>query len=128
MEQTKMRITFLWDIFVLRFVAYLLNMICLNLLFLYKILYKWVFVKVCPIVVHKFLETVTSHIAFMGRDEELKRWAFSLYPFHFSTVSLSLKREVITHKVTFMRAIYNLLFNEKNLFLYYFFWVFRENI
>ena len=101
MEQTKMRITFLWDIFVLIFVVYLLNMICLNLLFLYKIVCKWVFVKMCHIVVHKFLETVTSHIAFMGRDEELKRWAFSLYPFHFSTVSLSLKREVITHKVTF---------------------------
>ena len=68
-----MRITFLWDIFVLRFVAYLLNMICLNLLFLYKIVYKLFFVKIFHIVLHKFLETVTSHIAFMGRDEELKR-------------------------------------------------------
>ena len=30
---------FLWDIFVFRLVAYLLNMICLNLLFLNKIVY-----------------------------------------------------------------------------------------
>ena len=128
MEQTKMRITFLWDIFVLRFVAYLLNMICLNLLFLYKIVYKWVFVKICPIVVHKFLETVTSHIAFMGRDEELKRWAFSLYPFHFSTVSLSLKREVITHKWLLCEQYIIYYLMKKIYFYIIFFWVFRENI
>ena len=78
-----MRITFLWDIFVLRFVAYLLNMICLNLLFLYKIVYKWVFVKICPIVVHKFLETVTSHKAFMGRDKELSDELSAYTPFIF---------------------------------------------
>ena len=35
-------------------------------------------------VLYQFLETGTSDITFMGRDQELKRLAFSLYRFHFS--------------------------------------------
>ena len=42
---------FLWDVFVIRSVVYLLNMICLNLLFLYKIVYIWIFVQIW----HSFL-------------------------------------------------------------------------
>ena len=37
-------IRFLWNIFVFRLVAYMLNMICLNLQFLYKIVYIWIFI------------------------------------------------------------------------------------
>ena len=54
---------FLWDIFAFRLVAYLLNMTCLNLLFQYKTF---------DTVLHKFLETGTSDIIFMGRDQVLQ--------------------------------------------------------
>ena len=42
----------------------------LNLLFLYEIIYIRIFVYICHIL-YQFLETGTSDITFMGRDQEL---------------------------------------------------------
>ena len=52
-------------------VANLLNMISLNLPFLYKIEYIWIFVYI-EIVFYQFLKTGTSDITFMVCDQELK--------------------------------------------------------
>ena len=46
-------------------------------LYLYEFSYKF------DIVLYQFLETGTSDITFMGRDQELKWLAFSLYPLSF---------------------------------------------
>ena len=73
---------FLWDIVVFRLVADLLNMICLDLLFLSK-LYIYEFAYKFDTVLYKFLETGTSDKTFMGRDQELKWLAFRLYPLSF---------------------------------------------
>ena len=63
---------FLWDIFVFRLDAYLLNMICVNLPFLYKIVdILYLFYKF-DTVFYQFLATGTSDRTFMGRDQELK--------------------------------------------------------
>ena len=80
-----MSIRFLWDFFVFRLVAYLLNMICLNLLFLYQnCIYIYEFSYKFDKVFYQYLETWTSDITFMGRDQEPK-WllAFSIYPLSF---------------------------------------------
>ena len=59
---------FLWDIIVSRLFAYLLNMICLNLLlYIYN-----EFLDKFDTVLYQFLETETSDITFMGRNQELK--------------------------------------------------------
>ena len=80
-----MSIRFLWDFVVFRLVAYLLNMICLNLLFLYQnCIYIYEFSCKFDKVFYQYLETWTSDITFMGRDQEPK-WllAFSIYPLSF---------------------------------------------
>ena len=74
----------LWNIVVFRLVAYLLNMICL----LFKptisiqIVNIWIFYKF-DTVLYQFLETRTSDIIFLGRNQELMWLAFSLYPLSF---------------------------------------------
>ena len=72
MEQTKVRYSFLWDIFVFRLVVYLLNMICLNLLLQYKVVYINEFSYILDTVLYQFHETGTSDLTFMGRDQQLK--------------------------------------------------------
>ena len=73
---------FLWDTDVLRLVVYLLNMICLNLRFLYNILYLCVyrFSYKFGTVLYQFLQTGTSDRTLMGLDLLLKCLGFSLYP------------------------------------------------
>ena len=89
MEKTKGKIRFLWDIFVFRLVAYLLNMICVNLHFhtnlhIYEFSYKF------DRVLYQFLETGTSDIYLIGIVKCLRFSSFTLYTFHFSfTVPLS---------------------------------------
>ena len=76
----------LWDIVVFRLVAYLLNMICLNLLLLYKIVYIWIFVYTQFYI--KFSRQEHQIELFMGRDQLLKCLGFSLYPLSFFLYSL----------------------------------------
>ena len=80
----------LWDIVVFRLVAYLLNMICLNLRFLYN-LFIHNFSHKFYTVLYQFLETGKSDRTLMGLDQ--------LTPFHFSfTVpSMILYAKVIMH-------------------------------
>ena len=98
---------FLWDIFVFRVKAYFLNMICSNLPFQYKIVYMYIyeFSKIFVTILYQFLKTGTSDITIMGRDQEVKRLAFSLYPLHFPFIvplnfSLSLYHHLSLSNIT----------------------------
>ena len=73
---------FLWDIVVFRLVAYLLNMICL-MLQLFSKFHIFEFSYKFDTVLYQFLEIGASDITFMGRDQELKWLAYSLYPLSF---------------------------------------------
>ena len=72
----------LWDIVVFRLVAYLLNMICLNLRFLYN-LFIHNFSHKFYTVLYQFLETGKSDRTLMGLDQLIKCLGFSLYPVSF---------------------------------------------
>jgi len=75
-------------IFVFRLVAYLLSMICFNQTYhFYAKLYRYEFSYTFDPVLYQFLKTGTSDITFMGRDQELKWLAFSLYPLSISPYS-----------------------------------------
>jgi len=70
----------LWDIVVLRLFSHLLNMIRLNLPFLYKVyLYKFSS-KFDTVFFYQFLETGTSEKTLMVSIKLLKCLDFSLYP------------------------------------------------
>ena len=73
---------FLWDIVVFRLVAYLMNMICLNLIF-YTKFYIYRFSYKFDTVLYQFLETGTWDRTLMGLHQLLKCLGFSLYPFSF---------------------------------------------
>jgi len=70
----------LWDIFVFRLVAYLLNIICLNLRFLYDILHIYEFCYNFDTFLYKCLETRTSYRTLICLDQLLRFSSFSLYP------------------------------------------------
>ena len=80
------------NIVVFRLVAYLLNMICLNLLFLYKIVYKWIFVYIW----HNFISISRDRnirYNFHGSRSRAIVISFQPTPFHFSfTVPLKYLR------------------------------------
>ena len=71
-----------WVIVVFRMVVYLLNMIRLNLLFLFKVLY-FRFSYKFDTVLYQFLETGTLDRTLMGLDQLLKCLGFGLYPLSF---------------------------------------------
>ena len=98
----KVTIRFLWDIFVFKLVAYLLNMMCLTYYF-YTKLYIYEFSYKFDTVLFQFLETGTSDITFMGRDQELKWYAFSLYPLSFFLYS-PFKRNRASHIYIYTRV------------------------
>ena len=66
----------LWDIVIFRLVVYLLNMISLNLLILYKNF------------IYRFLERGTSDRTLEGLVQLLKCLGFILYPLYFSFTAL----------------------------------------
>ena len=82
-NRTKPQLLRLWDIVVFRLVAYLLNMIWLNLLFSYKIWYMTFFCINLTTFFYQFLETGTSDRTLMGLDQLLKCLGFSLNPLSF---------------------------------------------
>ena len=83
----------LLDIIVFRLVAYLLNMICLNILLLYKIVFIYKFSYHFDTVFYHFLETGISdidvwYVLFNAWDSQVSSYT----PFQFSfAVSLKLK-------------------------------------
>ena len=72
-----------WDIVVFRLVAYSLNMICLILQILYKILHIYTFWYNFDTVLYQFLETGTSDRTFVCLNQLLRFSGFSLYPLSF---------------------------------------------
>ena len=70
------------DIIVFRF-AYLLIMICLNLLILYKIVYIYEFSYNFDTVLYQFLETETSDRCLICIVQRLRFSGFILYPLSF---------------------------------------------
>ena len=75
-------------------------------------------------VLYQFLETGTSDITFMGRDQELKWLAFSLYPlsfFLYSPLSMALKQVLIFTNIEKDYSEVMNLSSDLNIFKHYFF-------